>query len=110
MSEKSKYSNSQGAAYFAVNFLGWGIGPTPWDALANIDLNINRKKVTAGTPAFKKHTEGVSLYYLPDESLFKGTSYYTPIDEKGEPYGIALYVGLSEHNETIIKKSLIKAS
>lgn len=106
MAEKSKHSNSQGAAYFAVNFLGWGIGKTPWEALAKLDLNMSGKRVTIGTKPFMKQTENISLYYLPDESKFKGTAFYAPVDAEGNEYGVPLYAGQSEHNEKIIKQQL----
>jgi hypothetical protein len=108
MSDKT-YINSQGACYLAVNFLGWATARTPWEALAKLDLNANGKRVTVGTKAYAEQTEDATLYYLPDESKFKGTNYYSPVDGDGKPYGIPLYGGLSEHNELVIKKTLGKA-
>jgi hypothetical protein len=100
------HTNSQGAAYFAVNFLGWATAKTPWEALAKLELSMTGKKVTVGGPMFSGQTEGVSLYYLPDEDKFKGTNFYAPVDSEGKPYGIPIYAGLSEHNERAIKKTL----
>ena len=104
--KKKDYVNTQGAAYFVVNFLGWAVAKTPWEALARLTLNMSGKRVTVGTKPYADQTERVSLYYLPDEDKFKGTNYYAPVDAEGKPYGVCLYAGLSEHNEEIIKENL----
>lgn len=104
-----EHVNSQGACYFAVNFLGWATAKTPWEALAKLDLNMSGKRVIVGGPKFLDQTEGVNLYYLPDESIFQGTEFFAPVDKDRKPYGIPIYAGLNNNNEKIIKQSLMKA-
>lgn len=107
MTKKPKpYVNSQGAAYFAVNFLGWATAKTPWEALAKLDLNMSGKKPTLGSKSYDVQTNGVNLYYLPNESLFTGTNRYAPINEQGGQYGVPIFLGLSEHSEQVIKMTL----
>lgn len=104
--KNQKHINNVGAAYFAANFLGWATAATPWEALAKIDLNSSGKRVTVGTAAYNDQTNGVSLYYLPDESKFTGTDDYRPVDASGQPYGTPLYIGRHEANEGIVKAVL----
>ena len=102
MSDKS--TNSVGAAYLAVNFLGWATGKTPWQAMAFLNLNLENKRPKIGSQEFFDQTVDVSLYYLPDESKFKGTNYFGPVDESGEPYGVPLYC--ASRNDQFVKTKL----
>ena len=106
MKKQKTHVNSAGASYFAVNAFGWATAKTPWEAMANLDLVASGNTPSVKGPKFKKATEDVSLYYLPDEDAFQGTNFYAPVDKDGKPYGIPIYVGLSEHNEKIIKEDM----
>lgn len=101
-------TNSVGAAYIAVNFLGWAIAKNPWEAMASLTLNLDNKRPVVGSKSFIDQTEGVSLYYLPDESKFKGASYFIPVDESGEPYGVPLYC--ASRNDSFVKSKLEKSA
>jgi hypothetical protein len=102
-----KITNSVGAAYLAVNFLGWATAKTPWEAMAALTLNLDSKCPKIGSQEFADQTEGVSLYYLPDERKFKGTSYFVPVDEAGDQYGVPLYC--TSRNSQFVKDKLEKA-
>lgn len=102
MSDKS--TNSVGAAYIAVNFLGWATAKTPWEAMASLTLSLDGKRPRVGDKDFLDQTVDVSLYYLPDESKFKGTNYFGPVDESGEPYGVPLYC--ASRNDQFVKTKL----
>lgn len=104
--KNQKHMNNVGAAYFAANFLGWATAATPWEALAKLDLNMSGKRVSVGTTAYSEQTDGVHLYYLPDESKFTGTDYYRPVDADGQPYGTPLYIGRHTVNEGVVKAML----
>jgi hypothetical protein len=106
MKTKQKHINNVGAAYFAVNYLGWATAATPWGALAKLDLNMSGKRSSVGSKAYDEQTEGVRLYYLPDESKFAGTDEHRPVDASGQPYGTPLYIGRHTGNEKIVKDVL----
>jgi hypothetical protein len=102
----NNHINNVGAAYFAVNYLGWATAATPWEALAKLDLNSSGRRTTIGAKGYGEKTEGVWLYYLPDESKFIGTEGYRPVDAEGRPYGTPIYIGRSERNEDAVKDAL----
>ena len=102
----SKHINTVGASYLAVNFLGWATATSPWGALGKLELAMSSKRITVGSDQFKKCTDEVYLYYLPDESKFEGTNNYAPIDKDGNPYGIPLYAGTPERHQKSIKEIL----
>lgn len=108
MKNQSELSNSQGAAYFAVNFIGWATGKTPWEALSGLDLDMSGKRITIGAKTFDEKTKEVHLYYLPDEKKFKGTEMFAPIDDEQNPCGVLLYAGLSTHNEKVVFNNLFQ--
>lgn len=108
MKNQSKLSNSQGAAYFAVNFIGWATGRTPWEALSKLNLDMSGKRVTIGAKTFDEKTKEVHLYYLPDEDEFKSTEMFSPVNDKQEPCGVLLYAGLSTHNENLVFNNLFQ--
>lgn len=101
------YINSKGACYFAVNAFGWATARSPWEAMAKLDLDaFSRRRPTIGSKTYKEQTAWVSLWYLPDESKFAGTDCYRPVDADGKFYGVPLFCGFGEHNETVIHNTL----
>lgn len=98
------YVNHLGGCYFACNAYGWKTARTPWEALQGLDFYP--KVPTIRGRKWEEATSLISLYYLPNEDKFQGTSYYAPIDAEGKPYGIPLYAGIGEHNVSVIHKIL----
>lgn len=106
---KKAYVNNAGAAYLAVNGLGWAVAPTPWEAIAKLDLRGPRKQVPKlGSPAWSEASELVSLFYLPNEEEFAGLEWFAPVDADSKPYGVPLYCG--DHNASRVKARLEKSA
>jgi len=101
--------NNAGAAYLAVNGLGWAVAPTPWEAIAKLDLRGPRKQVPKlGSSAWSESSELVNLFYLPNEEEFAGLEWFAPVDADGKPYGVPLYCGA--HNAARVKARLEKSA
>jgi hypothetical protein len=106
---KKAYVNNNGAAYLAVNALGWAVAPSPWEAIAKLDLRgPNGAGVRFGSSKWDSASAAVSLFYLPNEEEFAGLEWYAPVDADGKPYGVPLYCG--DHNAALVKARLEKSA
>jgi len=89
--DQNKHVTSTGGTYIAVNYLGWAMGKTPWEAMARIDLNSSATIPKVGTKRYKEDTAKVSLYFVPDAEKMVGLNRYMPVDENDEPIGSCIY-------------------
>ena len=106
---KKAYIDNAGAAYLAVNYLGWAVAPSPWEAIAKLDLRgPSGKGVKIGSSEWDSASEQVSLFYLPNEEEFAGLDWFAPVDADGKPYGVPLYCG--NHNAALVKARLEKSA
>ena len=89
---QQKHLTPTGGTYIAVNYLGWAMGITPWEAMARIDLNSSAIRPKVGTKRYKEDTALVSVYFLPDAEKMDGINrHYGPVDANDDPIGSCIY-------------------
>lgn len=86
-----KQLTSTGGCYYASNYIGWRIAPTPWEALAGLDLVYSGNTPAIRSDKFKKVTKGVYLWYIPSWKDWSYIDNYAPVKKDGSRAGILLY-------------------
>ena len=103
MSDKA-HTTKTGGTYFCTNSFGWACAANPFEAMAKLDLTYQGTCPKVGSSTYDKAVAAVNLWYLPSEEHFDHVDNYEPRTKAGEPAGVPLFVGTSEHNTKIVDK------